>query len=176
MRVKCLYLVVLLTIFPVTTFGQQETRSSPNLANWIDGYVSVLFNVMPDIDKAGGHQSVAELRTRLLIERRQDVSHWLHLNMGAYIDSFVANRNVVGNATTVAAAIIRPSDLYAEFRTARADVRIGASRIVWGRLDEFQPSDVVNPLDISRFFLEGRSWWRRTDRVLVSRSELSWLN
>lgn len=157
MRVKFSCLIILLTIFPVATFGQQETRPSPNLANWIDGYVSVLFNVMPDIDKAGGHQTVAELRTSILIEHRQDISHWLHLNMGAYIDSFVANRNVVGNATATAAAIIRPSDLYAEFRTARADVRVGASRIVWGRLDEFQPSDVVNPLDISRFFLEGRS-------------------
>ena len=34
---------------------------------------------------------------------------------------------------------------------------MGASRIVWGRLDEFQPTDVVNPLDLSKFLLEGRS-------------------
>ena len=29
--------------------------------------------------------------------------------------------------------------------------------MVWGRLDELQPTDVVNPLDVSRFFFEGRS-------------------
>ena len=28
---------------------------------------------------------------------------------------------------------------------------------MWGRLDELQPTDVVNPLDVSRFFFEGRS-------------------
>jgi hypothetical protein len=27
---------------------------------------------------------------------------------------------------------------------------------VWGRLDELQPTDVVNPLDVSRFFFDGR--------------------
>ena len=36
-------------------------------------------------------------------------------------------------------------------------MRVGASRIVWGRLDEFQPTDVVNPIDLSKFLLEGRS-------------------
>ena len=30
-------------------------------------------------------------------------------------------------------------------------------RVVWGRLDEMQPTDVINPLDVSRFFFEGRS-------------------
>jgi hypothetical protein len=52
---------------------------------------------------------------------------------------------------------VRPGDLYAEFVSRRLEVRAGASRIVWGRLDELQPTDVVNPLDLTRFLLEGRS-------------------
>ena len=36
-------------------------------------------------------------------------------------------------------------------------MRAGAARLVWGRLDEFQPTDVVNPIDLSRFLMEGRS-------------------
>ena len=28
---------------------------------------------------------------------------------------------------------------------------------MWGRLDELQPTDVINPIDVSRFFFEGRS-------------------
>jgi hypothetical protein len=31
------------------------------------------------------------------------------------------------------------------------------SRVVWGRLDEFLPTDVINPQDLTRFFLEGRT-------------------
>ena len=41
--------------------------------------------------------------------------------------------------------------------TSRFDLRVGAARLVWGRLDEFQPTDVVNPIDLSRFLMEGRS-------------------
>ena len=33
----------------------------------------------------------------------------------------------------------------------------GFTRVVWGRLDEIQPTDVINPLDVSRFFFEGRA-------------------
>jgi hypothetical protein len=53
--------------------------------------------------------------------------------------------------------LLRPQDLYVEVAGDRFDVTAGFARIVWGRLDEFQPGDVVNPLDITRFFLEGRS-------------------
>jgi hypothetical protein len=37
------------------------------------------------------------------------------------------------------------------------EMRAGYGRLVWGRLDEIQPSDVINPLDVSRFILDGRS-------------------
>lgn len=37
------------------------------------------------------------------------------------------------------------------------DLIAGFSRLSWGRLDELQPTDVVNPLDASRFFFESRS-------------------
>jgi hypothetical protein len=37
------------------------------------------------------------------------------------------------------------------------DLYAGYGRVVWGKLDELQPTDVINPLDISRFFFEGRN-------------------
>jgi hypothetical protein len=52
---------------------------------------------------------------------------------------------------------LRPQELHVESRWRHADVRIGFSRVVWGRLDEFLPTDVVNPQDLTRFFFEGRS-------------------
>ena len=53
--------------------------------------------------------------------------------------------------------MIRVHDAFAELTAGRLDVRAGFARVVWGRLDEIQPTDVVNPLDVSRFFFEGRS-------------------
>jgi hypothetical protein len=52
---------------------------------------------------------------------------------------------------------VRPADLFVDIVTSRFDLRAGAARLVWGRLDEFQPTDVVNPIDLSRFLMEGRS-------------------
>ncbi len=123
----------------------------------VDGHVSVLFDVTPDISDAEGRQQVVELRTRVFVERRQDVGERVRLNLAGYADGLVADRTVSGGSGTTTAAIVRPSDLYAEFTAERFDVRAGFSRLVWGRLDEFQPTDVVNPIDLTRFLFEGRS-------------------
>ncbi len=48
---------------------------------------------------------------------------------------------------------------------------MGYSRVVWGRLDEFLPTDVVNPLDLTRFFLEGRA----EGRMAVALVRARWL-
>ena len=78
--------------------------------------------------------------------------------LAGYVDGLVADREASGGAGTTAAAIVRPADLYAELRQRRASTCAPAlSRLVWGRLDEFQPTDVVNPIDLTRFLLEGRS-------------------
>ena len=117
----------------------------------VDGHVSVLFDVLPDAPLT------SELRTRLFVERRQDAGEHLRFNLSGYVDALVADRSRTGGSSTTSDAILRPGDLYAEFVSRRLEVRAGASRIVWGRLDEFQPTDVVNPLDLTRFLLEGRS-------------------
>ena len=122
-----------------------------------DGHFSTLFSVMPDVDPAGGAQPVSELRTRLFAEGLVNPRESLHLRAGFFVDALVADRGPLGGRGATTAAIIRPADLYAEFRGTVFDVRAGMSRITWGRLDEFQPTDVVNPIDLSRFLFEGRS-------------------
>jgi hypothetical protein len=52
---------------------------------------------------------------------------------------------------------LRPAESYAEIRGGRFDLRMGYIDVIWGVLDEVQPTDVVNPLDVSRFFLENRA-------------------
>ena len=133
----------------------------------VNGHVSVLFDTLPDLDEANGAQSVSELRLRIFAERHDEFGAHFRINIAGYIDGLIADRDFfrlkaeategIEKAEATRAAIVRPADLYADFVTSRFDVRAGAARLVWGRLDEFQPTDVVNPLDLSRFLMEGRS-------------------
>ena len=91
----------------------------------------------------------------LFVERRSDARRALRLDSRGYVDGLVADRGVgVGDDHRRDRAARRS---VRRDTGARFEVRVGASRIVWGRLDEFQPTDVVNPIDSTRFLLEGRS-------------------
>ena len=122
-----------------------------------DGHLSTLFAVMPDVSPADGRQSIAELRTRLFTEGLFNPAEAWHIRAGVFVDALLADRGTLAGNGASTAAVIRPADLYVEFRGTSFDVRAGMSRVVWGRLDEFQPTDVVNPVDLSRFVFEGRS-------------------
>jgi hypothetical protein len=119
------------------------------------GHVSFLVDALPDPDASPGRQTVTEGRMRLFAERRDEFGSHLRLVLSGHVDALVARTGV--GETTVRDATARPLDLYAELTWARAELRAGSSRVVWGRLDEFQPTDVVNPIDLSKFLLEGRS-------------------
>jgi hypothetical protein len=129
----------------------------------IDGHVSVVLDVLPDLDAANGAQSVTELRVRVFAERREDLGPHVRINLAGYVDGLFADRAgadlKVGPYRTYSTrdAIVRPEDLYIDILARHFDLRAGATRLVWGRLDEFQPTDVVNPIDLSRFVMEGRS-------------------
>jgi hypothetical protein len=90
----------------------------------------------------------------VLFDQRVDVGQRLRLTASAFAEGLLADR---GSGGASRAAILRPQELHADFIWSKADVRVGYTRIVWGRLDEFVPTDVVNPQDISRFFFEGRT-------------------
>ena len=69
--------------------------SSPAAAQ-VDGHVSVMFDVLPDIDAAEGRQQVSELRTRIFAERRDEFGPHLRLNLAGYVDGLLANRHANG--------------------------------------------------------------------------------
>ena len=123
----------------------------------INGHASVLFDVLPAVVDAPQGGSVVELRTRLFVEHRRDVGSHLRLNLSGHVDGLLADREATGGSGSSSDTVLRPLNFYAEIYGERFDLRIGASRLVWGRLDEFQPTDVVNPIDLTRFLLEGRS-------------------
>jgi hypothetical protein len=141
----------------------------------IQGFAAVMTAVLPDLSDAEGRQAVGEVRTRIFADARQSFGEHVQLRAAGFIDGLIgtcwpsAQPGCGGRDGRGRAAVARPTDLYLEWRGAHADVRAGASRVVWGRLDEFQPGDVVNPLDLSRFLLEGRSEARLASAMIRGR-------
>ena len=116
--------------------------SAPRLA--FDGYIGLLADVLPRKD-------AVEFRPSVLFDLSTDV-RGVKLQAEAAIEGLAARRG-----ETVTHAAVRARDIWAEFASGRVEVRAGYGRVIWGRLDEIQPSDVINPIDAARFLLDGRS-------------------
>jgi hypothetical protein len=132
----------------------------------VTGSASVMLDVLPDPDEAPQRQTTTELRVRVFAEHEQEAGEHLRFNASAAVEGVIADRRA---SSTVSDAVIRPVDLYAEWSYPRFDIRAGATRVVWGRLDEIQPTDVVNPIDLTKFLLEGRSEARMAVGVVRAR-------
>jgi len=127
--------------------GVAVTGASPVLAQPAPptGYVSIFLDHLP-------HRDATELRARVFAEEKIEAGRHLRLTASGFAEGLAADRG--GRVTD---AIAEPQELTAEIHAKRFDVIAGVGRVVWGRLDELQPTDVINPIDISRFFFEGRS-------------------
>lgn len=121
--------------------------ASPSLAQQPPptGYVSVFLDRVPN-------REATELRVRGFAKEQIEAGPHLRLTASGFVEGLLADR---GGRTRD--AIAEPHELTAEFHAKRFDLTAGLGRLVWGRLDELQPTDVVNPIDVSRFFFEGRS-------------------
>jgi hypothetical protein len=108
------------------------------------GYASVFVDHFPNRD-------ATELRARVFAEEKVEAGPRVRFTASGFAEGLIADRS--GKVTD---AIAEPQDVTLTVRTARAELTAGLGRVVWGRLDELQPTDVVNPLDLSRFFFEGR--------------------
>jgi hypothetical protein len=99
-----------------------------------------------------------ELRARASITATADPKPWLRLRFEGMAEGLYGDRSTVGDSTQRATdldASVR--DAWAEVRIGPVEVRAGHGRVIWGRLDEVMPSDVINPIDTARFFLNGRA-------------------
>jgi predicted RND superfamily exporter protein len=122
------------------------------------GHVSLTGDYEPN------RNDTVELRSRLFAEEKIEVTPSLRITASGFVEGLLASRpgppdfatGEVRNSSTTD-AVFRVHDAFAELTAGRVDVRAGFARVIWGRLDEVQPTDVVNPLDVSRFFFEGRS-------------------
>ena len=112
----------------------------------VHGAISTLAAVYPN------QNDTRELRARASLDITADPTSWLRLRFEGLAEGLVADRAGRVNDGTVAVR-----DAWAELRLKDVEVRAGYGRLVWGRLDEVMPSDVINPIDTARFFLDGRA-------------------
>lgn len=110
------------------------------------GYVSTVVDFFPD------RGDVTELRARAFAEQKASPADGVRLTLSGVVEGLVAHR---GEGVRDAVASLH--DATVELTLGRVDLLTGFTRVAWGRLDELQPTDVVNPIDASRFFFEGRS-------------------
>jgi hypothetical protein len=111
----------------------------------IDGHLGVQLDAVPK-------QDAVELRPEIALDASDRPTDWLRYRLELLIQALVADRS--GGTTD---ALARVQDGWIEVGGEHGDLRAGYGRVVWGRLDEIQPSDVINPLDTTRFLLDGRS-------------------
>ena len=122
-------------------------------AQGIDGHVSLMVDGFPSLGATEG-------RARVFAKYERDFGSRIHVHASGFWDGLYRHRTDFrrpGDTVDVGFGLWEPLELSLETRWQHADLRVGWSRVPWGRLDEFQPTDVINPLDLTRFFFEGRS-------------------
>jgi predicted RND superfamily exporter protein len=151
---------VLLCMAPA---AQAQTFDRPT------GYVSVFADYFPN------RGDTTELRARVFAEQKVSGTDHMRLTFSGFAEALEARRPVgaAGGLDRVSDAIARVQEATTELRFRKFDLYAGYGRVVWGRLDELQPTDVINPLDISRFFFEGRGEARLPVTVIRGRLFLS---
>ena len=97
------------------------------------------------------------------------------MTLSGFAEGLVARRPVAPlfETATRRDAIAGVHDASIDYKSDHFDVLAGFTRVVWGRLDELQPTDVINPLDVSRFFFDGRGEARLPVALIRARGHLS---
>lgn len=139
-------------ILALAIIGQAQGTSAPSQAPdsvpkrfEISGQVSLLADVLPRRDTAEFRPSAGMEATFMPVRS-------LRLKFDGFVEGLTAKRQ-----TNVTTGIARVREAWMEIAGDRGDIRAGYGRIVWGRLDEIQPTDAINPVDTARFIFEGRS-------------------
>ena len=121
------------------------------------GHVSLFLDYLPN------RLDTVEWRSRVFVEEKIEPAPTLRLTLSGFAEALLARRPVpdgVGRelgTARVTDGIFRVQDANLELTKGKLDLLAGFARVVWGKLDELQPSDVINPLDVSKFFFEGRN-------------------
>lgn len=124
----------------------------------VSGRVALFVDAVPGAPGTGAApDGASELRARAAVDARRRLAGGLSVRAALEAEGLVGDRF----GARARAATVQPQEIAATWSTSRLDLTVGMGQVVWGRLDEFQPTDVVNPIDVTRFFFEGRAAARR---------------
>ncbi len=126
-------------------WGQAAGQGAGQARLDVAGQIAFLANSFPRRD-------AAELRPSASFDVTVRPSTTTRLKLDGFIEGLAADRS--GRALE---AIARVREAWLEVASGKGEFRVGYGRVIWGRLDEIQPSDVINPLDTSRYLFDGRS-------------------
>jgi hypothetical protein len=128
--------------------------AQPAFAQRPTGTVGLFADYFPN------RHDTTELRARLFVEEKLEPTPKVVVTASGFVEGLLSRRAIPGQGTSLSSvndAIVRVMDANVQIFGGRVDFLAGYARIPWGKLDEIQPTDVINPLDVSRFFFEGRS-------------------
>ena len=135
-----------LLIASVVCLAAADVRAQPVPT----GHVAVLADFLPNRDRT------AEMRARLFAEEQLEPRPWVRLTASGFVEGLIGRRALTSPVPgapvehdVVGDAVIRVHDANVEVLGARADLLAGFARVPWGKLDELQPTDVINPLPFS---------------------------
>jgi len=109
----------------------------------LDGYLETAGIYYPN------KKDLFELRNRLLVEEEVKLKDWLTFYLSGRIDGFISNREEEKSDL-----LVKIEDAYFDFYFSRFGVKMGYTKVFWGKLDYFAPTDIINPIDISQLFLK----------------------
>lgn len=133
-----------------------------NAQSRLSGQVSVLANVFADQPRS------PELRSRIFAKDTIDAGRHVRFEVAGFAEGLLAR-----GLDDHRAGVAEFDEASVQITVSRLDLFAGFTRAVWGRLDEIQPSDVINPLDLSKFFSESREAARMPVGLLRVRVHLT---
>jgi hypothetical protein len=130
----------------------------------VDGHVEIGVDHLPNVSWPGAGDDTTELRTRLFLERAWAIGRW-KVRAAGLAEGLAADRD-----RTRRDAHLQIREATIGWSGGAVDVRAGIGTVVWGRLDEVQPTDVIDPLDASKYLLSGRA----EARLPVPHARIRW--
>ena len=145
-------------------------RASGDARRLPTGYVSLFGDYFPN------RQDTTELRARLFVEEKLEPSprcrpDAVRLCRGPAVAPCRWAQRARRSRRRVAAGqrgIVRVQDAKFELLGSRVELLAGYARIAWGKLDEIQPTDVINPARRLAILLRGAQRGAVTDAARTS--------
>ncbi|MFH1459487.1 MAG: DUF1302 family protein [Candidatus Omnitrophota bacterium] len=128
-KILFLFILITLIIYPGELFA-------------LEGYVELRALHFPN--KA----DTSEMRGRIFLEHKYQIRENCQFYTSGYFEDLVSNRSLDEYAARIAA-----DDIYLMLYLSNIDIKMGYSKVTWGKLDEVTIVDIFNPINAGRFFL-----------------------